>query len=155
MLFQNDQGGKVLEDIYVPMFKQKGIEYRLDYFEPGTKDFSAVLAKIGAWKPDFLFPSYATPTSTDIVRQRPRRASSRSSFLVRGSLGPGLKNKDAIDDYMVYVPKYFEEAEKEGSQGRQVREGVTRTSTSATSPTTRRPSARPPATTTSTCWSRP
>src|SRR6266542_1016829 len=30
MLFQNDQGGKVLEDIYVPMLKKKGIEYRLD-----------------------------------------------------------------------------------------------------------------------------
>jgi branched-chain amino acid transport system substrate-binding protein len=31
---------------------------------------------------------------------------------VRGSLGPGLKNKDEIDDYFVYVPKYFEQAEK-------------------------------------------
>src|SRR5262249_56197959 len=48
MLFQNDQGGKVLEDIYVPMFKQKGIESRLDYFEPGTKDFSPVLPPIAA-----------------------------------------------------------------------------------------------------------
>ena len=36
----------------------------------------------------------------------------RHFFLVRGSLGPGLKNKDEIDDYIVYVPKYFEEAEK-------------------------------------------
>ena len=31
---------------------------------------------------------------------------------MRGSLGPGLKNKDGIDEYMVYVPKYFEEAER-------------------------------------------
>ena len=31
---------------------------------------------------------------------------------MRGSLGPGLKNKDEIDDYFVYVPKYFEQAEK-------------------------------------------
>src|SRR5882724_4347951 len=69
MLFQNDQGGKVLEDIYVPMFKKKGIEYRLDYFEPGTKVFSAVLAKIAAWKPDFLFPSYADSYLFDIVRK--------------------------------------------------------------------------------------
>ena len=29
-----------------------------------------------------------------------------------GSLGPGLKNKDEIDDYFVYVPKYFDQAEK-------------------------------------------
>ena len=27
-------------------------------------------------------------------------------------MGPGLKNKDAIDDYIAYLPKYFEEAEK-------------------------------------------
>jgi len=31
---------------------------------------------------------------------------------VRGSLGPGMKNKDGIEDYIVYVPKHFEEAEK-------------------------------------------
>ena len=112
MLFQNDQGGKVLEDIYVPMFKQKGIEYRLDYFEPGTKDFSAVLAKIAAWKPDFLFPSYADSYLYDIVRQATETGQLTKFFLVRGSLGPGLKNKDGIEEYMVYVPKYFEEAEK-------------------------------------------
>ena len=29
-----------------------------------------------------------------------------------GSLGPGLKNKDEIDDYFVYAPKYFDQAEK-------------------------------------------
>src|SRR6185436_6758666 len=33
-------------------------------------------------------------------------------FLVRGSLGPAMKNKDGIEDYVVYVPQYFEEAEK-------------------------------------------
>jgi branched-chain amino acid transport system substrate-binding protein len=112
MLFQNDQGGKVLEDIYVPMFKQKGIESRLDYFEPGTKDFSAVLAKIAAWKPDFLFPGYADSYIYDIVRQATETGQLTKFFLVRGSLGPGLKNKDGVDEYMVYVPKYFEEAEK-------------------------------------------
>jgi len=112
MLFQNDQGGKVLEDIYVPMLKQKGIESRLDYFEPGTKDFSAVLAKIAAWKPDFLFPGYSDSYIYDIVRQSTETGQLKKFFLVRGSLGPGLKNKDGIDEYMVYVPKYFEEAEK-------------------------------------------
>src|SRR5438445_677265 len=90
MLFQNDQGGKVLEDIYVPMFKAKGIEYRLDYFEPGTKDFSAVLAKIAAWKPDFLFPSYADSYLYDIVRQATETGQLTKFFLVRGSLGPAL-----------------------------------------------------------------
>ena len=31
---------------------------------------------------------------------------------MRGSIGPALKNKDEIDDYIAYVPKYFEQAEK-------------------------------------------
>ena len=31
---------------------------------------------------------------------------------MRGSTGPGLKNKDGMEDYIVYVPKDFEEAEK-------------------------------------------
>src|SRR2546425_10137873 len=39
LLYQNDQGGKVMEDIYVAMFKKKGIESRLDYFVAGNKDF--------------------------------------------------------------------------------------------------------------------
>jgi branched-chain amino acid transport system substrate-binding protein len=112
MLFQNDQGGKVLEDIYVPMLKKKGIEYRLDYFEPGTKDFSTILAKIAAWKPDFLFPSYADSYLYDIVRQAVESGQLTRFFLVRGSLGPGLKNKDGLEEYIVYVPKYFEEAER-------------------------------------------
>ncbi len=112
MLFQNDQGGKVLEDIYVPMFKRKGIEYRLEYFEPGTKDFSAVLAKIAAWKPDFLFPSYADSYLYDIVRQATEAGQLTKFFLVRGSLGPGLKNKEGIDEHLGYVPKYFEQADK-------------------------------------------
>ena len=112
MLFQNDQGGKVLEDIYVPMFKQKANESRHDYIEPGTKDFSAVLAKIAAWKPDFLFPGYSDSYIYDIVRQATETGQLKKFFLVRGSLGPGLKNKDGIEEYMVYVPKYFEEAEK-------------------------------------------
>ena len=124
MLFQNDQGGKVLEDIYVPMFKQKGIESRLDYFEPGTKDFSAVLAKIAAWKPDFLFPGYSDSYIYDIVRQATETGQLKKFFLVRGSLGPGLKNKDGIDEYMVYVPKYFDEAEKTRPQGGQVHQGL-------------------------------
>src|SRR6266702_3677455 len=110
MLFQNDQGGKELEDIYVPMFKKKGIEYRLDYFEPGTKDLSAVLAKIAAWKPDFVFPSYSDSYLYDIVRQATEAGQLKKFFLVRGSLGPGLKNKDALDEYFVYVPKHFEDA---------------------------------------------
>lgn len=112
LLYQNDQGGKVMEDIYVAMFKRKGIETRLDYFEPGTKDFSTVLAKIAAWKPDYLFPGYADSYIYDIVRQATETGQLTKFFLVRGSLGPGLKNKDALDEYVVYVPKYFEEAEK-------------------------------------------
>jgi branched-chain amino acid transport system substrate-binding protein len=112
MLFQNDQGGKVLEDIYTPIFKAKGIETTIEYFEPGTKDFSAVLAKLAVFNPDYLFPGYSDSAIYDIVRQATEGNFAKKFFLVRGSLGPGLKNKDAIDDYIVYVPKYFEHAEQ-------------------------------------------
>src|SRR5258708_38390402 len=87
MLFQNDQGGKVLEDIYGPMFKKKGIDYRLEYFEPGTKDFSAVLAKIAVWKPDFLFPSYADSYLSHILRHATEAGQLTRVFLGRRSRG--------------------------------------------------------------------
>ena len=112
ILMQNDQGGKVIADIYLPMFKAKGIEAQFEYFDPGTKDFSSVLSKLAAGKPDILFPGYTDAALYDIVRQATEGNYFRRFFLVRGSLGPGLKNKDQIDDYFVYVPKYFEEAEK-------------------------------------------
>lgn len=112
LLLQNDQGGKVMEDIYAELFKQRGIAYRIDYFEPGTKDFSPFLAKIAAWKPDFLFPGYSDSYLYDIVRQATESGLIKKFFLTRGSLGPGLKNENTIDQYIVYVPKYFEEAEK-------------------------------------------
>ena len=112
MLFQNDQGGKVLGEIYEPLFKAKGIETVTEYFEPGTKDFTPVLAKLAAFKADYLFPGYTDAPLYDIVRQATEGNFIRKFFLVRGSLGPGMKNKDGIEDYIVYVPKYFEEAEK-------------------------------------------
>jgi len=112
LLFQNDQGGHALGDIYEPIFKAKGIETVTEYFEPGTKDFSAVLAKLSAFKPDYLFPGYSDAALYDIVRQATEGNTIRKFFLVRGSLGPGMKNKDGIESYIVYVPKYFEEAEK-------------------------------------------
>src|SRR6266566_4609858 len=45
MLFQNDAFGKVAVDIYSPIFKSAGIDLQIEMFEPGTKDFSAALAK--------------------------------------------------------------------------------------------------------------
>jgi branched-chain amino acid transport system substrate-binding protein len=112
MLLQNDQGGKVLAEIYEPIFKAKGIETITEYFEPGTKDFTPVLAKLAAFKADYLFPGYTDAPLYDIVRQATEGNFIRKFFLVRGSLGPGMKNKDGIEDYIVYVPKYFEDAEK-------------------------------------------
>jgi branched-chain amino acid transport system substrate-binding protein len=112
MLFQNDQGGRVLGEIYEPIFKAKGIETTTEYFDPGTKDFTPFLAKLATFKPDYLFPGYADAPLYDIVRQATEGNYMRKFFLVRGSLGPGTKNKDGIEDYIVYVPKYFEEAEK-------------------------------------------
>ena len=112
MLFQNDAFGKVAVDIYTPIFKDEGIDLEVELFEPGTKDFSAPLAKLAAGKPDYLFPGYTDAVYYDIVRQATETGLFKRFFLVRGSMGPGLKNKDLIDDYIVYLPKYFEEAEK-------------------------------------------
>jgi branched-chain amino acid transport system substrate-binding protein len=112
MLFQNDAFGKVAVDIYSPIFKQAGIDLQIELFEPGTKDFSAPLAKLASGKPDFLFPGYTDAVLYDIVRQATETGQFKRFFLVRGSMAPGLKNKDLIDDYIAYLPKYFEEAEK-------------------------------------------
>jgi branched-chain amino acid transport system substrate-binding protein len=111
MLMQNDAFGHVARDIYAPLFAQAGIAFDEEWFEPGTTDFSSVLAKIAAGKPDYLFPGYTDAVLYDIVRQATEVGITRF-WLVRGSLGPGLKNKDQIDDYIIYIPKYFEEAEK-------------------------------------------
>ena len=108
---QNDAFGHVARDIYAPLFAQAGIAFDEEWFEPGTTDFSSVLAKIAAGKPDYLFPGYTDAVLYDIVRQATEVGITRF-WLVRGSLGPGLKNKDQIDDYIIYIPKYFEEAEK-------------------------------------------
>lgn len=112
MLFQNDAFGKTAVDIYTGLFKDAGIELQVELFEPGTKDFSAALAKLASGKPDILFPGYSDAVLYDIVRQSTESGFGSRFFLVRGSIGPALKNKDAIADYIAYVPKYFEEAEK-------------------------------------------
>ncbi len=111
MLMQNDAFGHVAADIYREAFKGAGIEFQENWFEPGSKDYSAVLAKIGAGKPDYLFPGYTDAVLYDIVQQATQLGLTKF-WLVRGSLGPALKNKDYIDDYVAYIPKYFEEAEK-------------------------------------------
>jgi branched-chain amino acid transport system substrate-binding protein len=112
MLFQNDAFGKVAVDIYAPIFKKAGIDLQIELFEPGTKDFSAPLAKLAAGKPDYLFPGYVDAVLYDIVRQATETGLFKNFFTVRGSMGPALKNKDLIDNYIAYLPKYFEEAEK-------------------------------------------
>ena len=112
MLFQNDAFGKVAVDIYSPIFKAAGIDLAIELFEPGTKDFSAPLAKLAAGKPDYLFPGYVDAVLYDIVRQATETGLYKNFFTVRGSMGPALKNKDLIDNYIAYLPKYFEEAEK-------------------------------------------
>jgi len=112
MLFQNDAFGKVAVDIYSPIFKNAGIDLQIELFEPGTKDFSAPLAKLAAGKADYLFPGYTDAVLYDIVRQATEGGLFKNFFLVRGSMGPGQKNQDLIENYIAYLPKYFEEAEK-------------------------------------------
>jgi branched-chain amino acid transport system substrate-binding protein len=112
MLFQNDAAGRVAVDIYKRIFADAGLELTVDLFEPGTKDFTSSLAKIAATKPDYLFPGYTDAVLYDIVRQSLEGGYGAKFFIVRGSIGPALKNKDEIEDYIAYVPKYFEQAEK-------------------------------------------
>jgi branched-chain amino acid transport system substrate-binding protein len=112
MLFQNDAATKALVDIYTPIFKNAGIALQVELFEPGTKDFSAPLAKLAAGKPDYLFPGYTDAVLYDIVRQATETGLFKKFFTIRGSMGPAFKNKDLIDDYIAYLPKYFEQAEK-------------------------------------------
>lgn len=112
MLFQNDAFGKTAVDIYSELFKEAGIELAVEMFEPGTKDFSAALAKLAAGEPDILFPGYSDSVLHDIVRQSTESGFGDRFFIVRGSIGPALRNKDAIQDYVAYVPKDFESAEK-------------------------------------------
>jgi branched-chain amino acid transport system substrate-binding protein len=112
MLFQNDAFARIAVDMYRIIFKEAGIDLQIELFDPGTKDFSAPLAKLSAEKPDFLFPGYTDAVLYDIVRQATETGLFKRFFLVRGSMGPGLKNKDLIEDYIAYMPKYFEAAEQ-------------------------------------------
>jgi branched-chain amino acid transport system substrate-binding protein len=111
MLMQNDAFGHVARDIYSALFKAAGIAFDEEWYEPGTTDFTSVLTKIAAGKPDYLFPGYSDAQLYDIIRQATELGLTKF-WLVRGSLGPCLKNKAAIDDCIVYIPKYFEEAQK-------------------------------------------
>lgn len=110
-LWQNDAAGKFVAGLYDEPFAKAGIEVQSHWFEPNTKDYSAVLAKIAAWKPDYLAPGYTDGVLFDIIRQATQVGLTKF-WLVRGSLGPGMANKDALDEYIIYMPKYFQEAEK-------------------------------------------
>jgi branched-chain amino acid transport system substrate-binding protein len=118
LLLQNDQGGQVVAEIYQGLFKKAGIETRTEMFEPGTKDFTAALAKLASWKPDLLLPGYNDSVMYDIMRQATEGNYIRRFMVVRGSMAPCLKNKNEIDDCIVYVPKYFEDAEKKSEKVR-------------------------------------
>lgn len=111
ILMQNDAFGRFAVDIYKDSFAKAGIEIQTHWFEASTKDYSAVLARIAAWKPDYLFPGYTDAALYDIVQQATQLGLTKF-WLVRGSLGPAIRNKASIDEYIAYIPKYFEEAEK-------------------------------------------
>ena len=112
MLYPNDAVGRLLGGIYAKLFQQAGIKLEIELFEPGTKDFTAALSKLALDKPQYLFPGYTDGVLYDVVRQATNLGLFRKFFIVRGSIAPALKNKDAIDDYIAYTPKYFEQAEK-------------------------------------------
>src|SRR5262249_45032537 len=86
MLFQTHAFGKIAVGLCAPILKQAGIDLRFELFEPGAKDFAAPLAKLGAGKPDFLFPGYTDAVLYDIVRQATETVPFKRFFLVRGSM---------------------------------------------------------------------
>jgi branched-chain amino acid transport system substrate-binding protein len=88
MLFQNDQGGKVLVDIYTPLFKEKGIETQLELFEPGTKDFSAVLPSSPPASRMCCSHLTATHLSTTLCGNRRKATISASSSWCEARLVP-------------------------------------------------------------------
>ena len=117
MLFQNDSGGKILGDIYEPIFKARGIETMTEYFEPGTKDFSPVLAKIAEFHPDYLFPGYSDAALYDIVRQSIEGNYSKKFFLVRGSTGPGTEEQGRPRRLHRLCAEGFRGGREEGAEG--------------------------------------
>ena len=150
MLFQNDQGGKVLVDIYTPLFKEKGIETQLELFEPGTKDFSAVLAKLAAGKPDVLFPSYSDAHLYDIVRQ----ATEGDYFRRRGAawFQPRAGNRHFPRSTIISSTyRNISSRRRRPTPRSPSSSPITRRSTSVTFPTIRRRSVPLPATITYSC----
>ena len=106
------RAARSLEDIYVPMFKQRASRPRWTTSSRAPRTSPPSSPRSPPASPTTSSRAIPTAVLYDIVRQATETGQLKKFFLVRGSLGPGLKNKDHIDDYIVYVPKYFEEAEK-------------------------------------------
>ncbi len=143
MLMQNDAFGHVARDIYAPLFKDAGIAFDEEWFEPGTTDFSSVLAKIAAGKPDYLFPGYTDAVLYDIVRQA-TEVGINKFWLVRGSLGPGAEEQGRHRRVRHLHPEIFRGSGKDASRRSRPSSPPTRPSTRPSSPTTRRRCARRP-----------
>ena len=113
MLFQNDQGGKVLGEIYEPHLQGQGHRNRDGVFRAGHQGLHAGAGQDRRIQGRLPVPRLQpTRRSTTSCGSRPRATSSASSSWCAALWAPGMKNKDGIDDYIVYVPKDFEEAEK-------------------------------------------
>jgi branched-chain amino acid transport system substrate-binding protein len=153
MLFQNDAFGKVAVDVYSPLFKAAGIDLQIELFEPGTKDFSAPLAKLAAGKPDYLFPGYTDAVLYDIVARRLKRASSRASSSCAGRWDRDSRTRTRSTTISRTCPSISRRPRRPTPRCRSSSR-PTRRLTTATSRMTRRRCARRRATTTCTCWSR-
>ena len=123
MLMQNDAFGHVAADIYREAFKSAGIEFSENWFEPGTKDYSAVLSKIGADKPDYLFPGYTDAVLYDIVQQataaRPDQVLAGARLARAGAQEQGLHRR-----LRRLHPEVLRGGAEHRAEGQEVRRGL-------------------------------
>ena len=155
MLMQNDAFGRhVACDIYAPLFAQAGIAFDEEWFEPGTNDFSSVLAKIAAEQTRlFCFPATPMPCSTT-SSARPRKSASPTFGWKARLARPGPEEQGRDQRIRHLHPEIFRGSREDPTEGQDLHRRSTRPTTIRSSPTSRRRFVRRPATTTSSCWSR-
>lgn len=107
ILLPNDAFSNTALSIYQGIFDEAGIATVTELYAPGTNDFTAVLRKLASTGATYLFTGFDDSILLNIVRQATGNNDFTRFVTVRGSIGPALANKDAIDDYLSYIPKYF------------------------------------------------
>jgi branched-chain amino acid transport system substrate-binding protein len=115
LLLPNHEGGRVTHEILAGLFKSVDLPFVVEFYDPATKDFTPLLGKLKEQGADVLVtpPGSDEAALTDVVRQ-----ASEGNYFRRfvpyngGTLNPGLRNKEILDDYIFDTAKYFQQAEE-------------------------------------------